>query len=587
MKKILLFLCVAGLLQFLPAMESELFSPDTLFYTLDAIAVNDSGEVITQSVEQASWLPLENPFKRIFSGKEQLWIRVPLPAEMPRNPYILLEMDNSFVTLSSYKSQYHETSAAQAVSQYQLPSPASVFPLSEADFQRGYKVFLLNNIRPHDLMRLKNTRIGSETAVVKKAQSMLRSMQISDEIVFFMGNALLLAGVLSLLIFFGRYKYRDYPFLIFGVMTLLSGIISWMTSPYSGYLFSLFHGQRMLFGLGYMLLFVLLIVFIRFLFINKRFWIIVVTLILWLSSIILTVYGHFSPGTLRIVSIFLVLVVYGYVVWCIVIDRRFDLRKKIILGFGFTTFFAFIFLHTSRIIRMHNNIYSPFGAGFFILAAIFTYFLFDHLIKAERELEEKRIRLMEIEQQNLVSQLSVLKNQIDPHFLFNNFNTLLSLIESDPAVAAQFVEELAQVYRYILQIKDKDTITLEEELAFTRSYVYLLRTRFRENFSLDVQIPQSLLTSPVLPFCIQTLVENAVKHNRITADTPLVVTVEQEGDFLKVTNPLQRKRILNNSSGIGLDNLRKRYRFFTRKPFIIQETRKVFVVKLPLLQGDV
>jgi len=114
-----------------------------------------------------------------------------------------------------------------------------------------------------------------------------------------------------------------------------------------------------------------------------------------------------------------------------------------------------------------------------------------------------------------------------------------------------------------------------------------LRTRFRENFSLDVQIPQALLTSPVLPFCIQTLVENAVKHNRITADTPLVVTVEQEGDYLKVTNPLQRKRILNNSNGIGLDNLRKRYRFFTRKPFIIQETRKVFVVKLPLLQGDV
>ncbi|AKD57910.1 sensor histidine kinase [Spirosoma radiotolerans] len=179
-----------------------------------------------------------------------------------------------------------------------------------------------------------------------------------------------------------------------------------------------------------------------------------------------------------------------------------------------------------------------------------------------------------------------LKGQVNSHFLFNSLNALSALIEESPAQASQFVDELSKMYRYLLQANDQELVSLRTELAFIESYAHLLQTRHGSGVSVKMTVPEDQLASPLPPLTLQLLVENAVKHNIVLVNRPLLIEIgTTKAGELQVRNNLQRKHIRALSNGVGLANIMAKYRMLTPREIIIQEEDDHFTVRLPLLNS--
>lgn len=184
----------------------------------------------------------------------------------------------------------------------------------------------------------------------------------------------------------------------------------------------------------------------------------------------------------------------------------------------------------------------------------------------------------------LLNQLDVLKNQVNPHFLFNSLNSLSSLISEEPQQAEQFVDELAKVYRYLLQTNEGNLTTLDKELLFIESYYYLLKTRHQQGVQLTIDVTPDFHAQLLPPLTLQLLVENAVKHNRVQANQPLQITIDTTPEgWLRVQNNLQPKSIRMASNQVGLSNITAKYRLLDQPEPIITDTDGHFTVSLPLL----
>ena len=189
-----------------------------------------------------------------------------------------------------------------------------------------------------------------------------------------------------------------------------------------------------------------------------------------------------------------------------------------------------------------------------------------------------------LEKENIQSQFETLKSQISPHFLFNNLNTLTSLIEDDQKLAVEYVQRTAGYYRNILSLKDKDVILLSDELRLIEDYYYLQQKRFGSNLTLDVSVGQNYLRTFVAPLTIQMLVENAIKHNIISKDAPLNISVSINDEYIMVRNNLQLRQNDSDSNGIGLKNIKNRYLYLSGREVIVYSNSDIFVVKLPVLR---
>ncbi|MCM1251166.1 MAG: histidine kinase [Alistipes sp.] len=177
-----------------------------------------------------------------------------------------------------------------------------------------------------------------------------------------------------------------------------------------------------------------------------------------------------------------------------------------------------------------------------------------------------------------------LKQQINPHFLFNSLNILDYLVqEHQTERASAFIHKLAGTYRYLLKKEDEQLVPLEEELEFAQKYVDLLRERFTDGFDVETDIPQELLHRQVVPCSLQLLIENATKHNVVSPEQPLRVRIEARGDRLTVSNNLQLRLNLPASTGVGLSNIRRQYLDLSRRPVEVERTDTEFRVQLPLL----
>ncbi|MFN7116724.1 MAG: sensor histidine kinase [Saprospiraceae bacterium] len=195
--------------------------------------------------------------------------------------------------------------------------------------------------------------------------------------------------------------------------------------------------------------------------------------------------------------------------------------------------------------------------------------------------EAERLR-----RENVESQLEGLKNQVNPHFLFNSLNTLIYLIPENPQKAVHFVQMLSKVYRYILEIREKKLITLEEELDFLAAYNFLLKERFGDNLYIDLRISELAKNQQIVPLSLQILFENAIKHNIISSDKPLKIEVFTNNGHLVVQNNLQKKKQTIPSTQVGLANIRNRYAFFSNDPVEIFSDDAHFRVSLPLLKTN-
>lgn len=221
----------------------------------------------------------------------------------------------------------------------------------------------------------------------------------------------------------------------------------------------------------------------------------------------------------------------------------------------------------------------------YFVALLFTLVisLFFYALYFYKALQENKVKEQRVIAGTASAKFESLKNQIDPHFLFNSLNVLTSLIEENPDNAQKFTTSLSKIYRYVLEQRDKELVSVEEELAFARIYMNLLKMRF-EN-SIFYEVPESLSNpeAKVVPLSLQLLLENVIKHNIASETKPLKIRIYEEGTSLVIENNFQKKEGLNSRRGVGLQNIISRYNIVTNRRIGIEQTNKIFRVKLPVL----
>jgi LytS/YehU family sensor histidine kinase len=231
-----------------------------------------------------------------------------------------------------------------------------------------------------------------------------------------------------------------------------------------------------------------------------------------------------------------------------------------------------------------------FGGSFqptIIMTVIITLLISFFLHAREFFLNWKKLELdaVKLRNENLTSKYESLKSQLDPHFLFNSLNVLTNLVYSDSDKSARFIKQLSEVYRYVLEVRNKELVLLEEELRFVESYLFLQQIRFGNKLKVENRLIG--VDGLIPPLALQILVENAIKHNVISEDDPLTIKMFQQDNHIVVENNLQKKALLTEgSTGIGLDNITKRYEFLSNQKISIEQTPASFIVKLPLIENS-
>lgn len=285
---------------------------------------------------------------------------------------------------------------------------------------------------------------------------------------------------------------------------------------------------------------------------------------------------------------------------CILI-RKFpsdmDVRKRqlisifaIILGFFVLDFilstFLMILANNSRI-----HIIEPNFILKTIASLIFSFLIFGIYegIYLTSRLGKNLLEKEKLIKENVMSQLSGLRSQINPHFLFNSLNTLSTLVHEDAQRADQFVAKLAKVYRYMLDTNEDTLVTLEDELGYLEAYRHLLKERFGDNLIFTEEIHPSILKKYIVPLSLQITFENCVKHNVATKTQPLTISLHTSANHERICirNNKQKMNFNTPSTGVGLENIKQRYIYFSDKKVIIKDEKDYFQVCLPLLKENI
>lgn len=269
-------------------------------------------------------------------------------------------------------------------------------------------------------------------------------------------------------------------------------------------------------------------------------------------------------------------------VWLAALSLTFSVLFSVFVCYGLNDVLRLIFPHSVHrrpgLLEEYKATLIPLIICLAVYESIFYF----------RQLRAALLEAEQLKQANLQSQLETLKNQVNPHFLFNSLNSLTALIPEDSDLAVRFVQKLAKVYRYILEIRELQTVSLADEMAALRAYNFLMQIRFGDRLSIQIDLPDDCLTARVVPLSLQMLVENAVKHNVISAQKPLWIHVFIENNRIIVRNNLQRKPQigadeLENSTGLGLQNIQTRYQLLAGQRVDVIVTTQQFAVSLPLL----
>ncbi len=219
-----------------------------------------------------------------------------------------------------------------------------------------------------------------------------------------------------------------------------------------------------------------------------------------------------------------------------------------------------------------------------LIAVLFITHIYETVFLV-KESESEMIKSEQLERAKAEAELEALKNQIDPHFIFNSLNTLSHLIEEKPLRAKQFNDNLADVYRYILQNKARSLVLLRDEMEFLKSYFVLLQIRFEKAVELKINVDDSLYDQYLIPpISLQVLAENAIKHNEFSEAAPLLIEITMQSESLLVHNRVRKKTLRKESSKIGLQNLQERYKLTTGKEITVVDGEKDFIVTLPVLK---
>lgn len=252
----------------------------------------------------------------------------------------------------------------------------------------------------------------------------------------------------------------------------------------------------------------------------------------------------------------------------------------LIIGFLITSVSHLLNAYQENLIRVYVFNMIVVAACNIVLMTVFEAWIFFY-----RQSESEK-RNLELSRELSSIRFEVLKNQMNPHFMFNSLNVLSSLIEEDTEKSQRFIEEFSTIYRYVLETIEKHVVTLEKELEFARSYMFLQQIRHGDELSWSVDIPSAWLQSYLPPLSLQLVLENAIKHNKIEKEQPFHISLTVSNDKLRIENPLKPKISFKKSTGVGQSNLKKRYSMITnRTPEFRLETHR-YVATLPLIREE-
>jgi len=270
--------------------------------------------------------------------------------------------------------------------------------------------------------------------------------------------------------------------------------------------------------------------------------------------------------------------------------------KRIIVGFlaSFSvSLMVIFFLRIFEDVLVEHKSFSEFlnneQPGNYVVAIIITFIVSISLYAFHfyRAYQESKLKEQKVIAGTASAKFESLKNQIDPHFLFNSLNVLSSLIEENPDNAQKFTTSLSKIYRYVLEQKDKELVSVEEELSFAKTYMNLLKMRFENSITYELPNDFGNAEARVVPLSLQLLLENTIKHNVVSEQKPLHITIFIENNYLIIQNNLQKKEVLQDRQGVGLQNIVNRYALISERKVLIEETQEMFRVKIPILTKQI
>ncbi len=269
----------------------------------------------------------------------------------------------------------------------------------------------------------------------------------------------------------------------------------------------------------------------------------------------------------------------------------------IVLGFSILGLFISISENQLGFFQVFTEYKDPVLKMVFLsLIIVFIYSIIDFTLFSYNQYAENKIAGMKLKKDQLNLQYQVFKSQLSPHFLFNNLNTISSLVDRDNTLAEKYIRKLAGNYSYILSTEEKKLVTISEEIEFLKTYIFMLSVRFENALEVKIKIPDNDIHKyHIPPLSLQMLLENSVKHNALSDEAPLVVEINKLGkDYLEISNNLISRAYMLNKTGeyagkstkVGLDNIRERYKYFTNRKVIIEKD-KYFKVKIPIIMNGI
>ena len=268
--------------------------------------------------------------------------------------------------------------------------------------------------------------------------------------------------------------------------------------------------------------------------------------------------------------------------------RRVFLQAFFSLIYSATTIYLLLLFYNYILCKEPSGKSSEMISASLIVGVLVTFVLVTIQVSVHF-FHKLKVSLVEIEmhkKETLQAQLENLRNQINPHFLFNNLSVLSSLVYKDQDKAVDFIDQLSKVYRYVLENQNNELVKLKSELKFIESYCFLLKIRFGENIKFNFKVSSDDSELFIAPMAIQLLLENAIKHNEISQEFPLEVQIYIEDKYLVISNEIQLRKGFVESSKTGLKNIISRYSYFTKLPVVITDENKRFTVKIPVLESD-
>lgn len=327
------------------------------------------------------------------------------------------------------------------------------------------------------------------------------------------------------------------------------------------------------------------------------------------KSFDLTFVADFDQQPVRSIVFSMVFIAFGYLVWqgavwlTVRVERlaqrhnagkRLSLLVVSLLAYGLSSayLFGFIYAVTDILFFDRYEAWESFaGLSYELNIGVFLFYLliltFNGIIFYYRQWNEYQIKTERLMRENIQARYEALMNQIEPHFFFNSLSVLTNLVYKNPDLSATFIIRLAQCYRYILDKKMENLIPIASEIEFLNSYTFLVNVRHQNSITIEIDIPQHVQQNRMIPpASLQMLTENAIKHNRFSVERPLRIGIHYIAGTLVVSNTLNKRPIGDESTGTGLENIRKRYELNGNYNVEVRETDGQFIVKLPTFERD-